>query len=141
MLALVVMTTSLDFAGRGILKCLGSNRPSSTEECEDHNLDQSPSSLKMLSLNKDISHRPVRTDFLRDVVYHNNFIVVSHPKYLENVILTNNVIVRCHEPFCLRVIQTSELEKQKGKEKVIKTAVLYENGFFPIAFSIKWDEE
>ena len=92
MQALVVMTTSLDFTGRGTLKCLGSNRPSATEEFEDHN--QSPNSLKTLFLNKDISHRPVRTDCLREVVYHNNLITVSHLKYLENVILTNNVIVR-----------------------------------------------
>lgn len=141
MQALVVMTTSLDFTGRGILKCLGSNRPSCIEESEDHNLGQSPSSLKTLSLNKDTSHRRVRTDFLREVVYHNNLIAVSHPKYLENEILTNNVIVRCHELLCLRVIQTSQLEQQKGKKKVSKTAVLYENGFFPIGFSIKWDEE
>lgn len=81
MQALVVMTASLNFTGRSILKCLHSNRPSSTEEPEDHNLGQSPSSLKMLSVNEDISHRPVRTDFLREVVYHNNLIAVSHQKY------------------------------------------------------------
>lgn len=110
MQALVVMTTSLDFTGRSILKCLGSNRASATEESKDPNLGQSPSSLKTLLLNKNISHRPVRIDFLREVVYHNNLIAVSHLKYLENVILTNYVIVRCHKLLCLRVIKTSELE-------------------------------
>jgi len=82
------MTTSLDFTGRGILKCLGSNKPSSAEKFEDHNLGQRPNSLKTPSLSKDVSHRQVRTDFLREVVYHNNLIAVSHPKYSENVILT-----------------------------------------------------
>lgn len=71
-------TTLLDFTGRGILKCLGSNRPNSTEEYEDHNLGQSPGSLRMLSLNKVISYRPIKTDFLMEVVYHNDLIAASH---------------------------------------------------------------
>lgn len=74
----MVMTPSLDFTSRDILKCLGSNSTGPTEECEDHNFGQSPSSLKTLSLNKDISHRPVRPDFLREVAYHSNLIAVSN---------------------------------------------------------------
>lgn len=80
----------------------------------------------MLSLNKDVCHRPVRTDFLREVAYHNNLIAVSRQKYLENAILTNNVI------------QASQLEQEeKGKQKVSKTAVPYEkvlDFFFPHLF-------
>lgn len=119
----MVMTTSVDFTGRGILKSLGSNRPSPAEESEDHNLDQSPSSLKTLSLNRDGSHRQVRTDFLREVVC--NLITVPHPKYLEDIILTNNVIVRRHKLLCFK--QALQLEQQNGKKKISKTAVLYEN--------------
>lgn len=84
----MVMVTSLNFISRDILKCLGSKRPTSTEESKDHSLGQS--SLKMLSLKTNISHSPVRTDVLREVVYHNNLIAASHQKYLENV------IARCH---------------------------------------------
>lgn len=109
----MVMVISLDFTGKGILKCVGSSRSSSTEEYEDHNFGQSSSSLKKLSLSNNISHRPVRTDFLRQVVYHNNLIAVSHQKYLKNAILTKNVILRCQKMFCLRMIQTSQLKQQE----------------------------
>lgn len=74
----MVMVTSLNFTGRDILKCLSSKRPTCTEESEDHNLGQSPSSLKILSLKNNISHSPVRADVLREVVYHNSLIAVSH---------------------------------------------------------------
>lgn len=111
--ALVVVVTSLDFTDRGILKCVGRSRSNSPEEYEDHNFGQSSSSLKKLSLNSRISHRLVRTDFFREVVYHNNLIVVSHQKYLENVTLTKNIILRCQKMFCLRTILTSQLKHEK----------------------------
>lgn len=109
----MVMVTSLDFTGKGLLKSVGSSRSISPEEYEDHNFGQSSSSLKKLSLNNNRSHRPVRTDFLREVVYHNNLMAVSPQKYLENVILTKNVILRCQKMFCLRMIQTSQLKQQE----------------------------
>lgn len=107
----MVMVNSLCFTGKGILKCAGSSRPSSPEEYEDQNFGHSSRSLKELSLNNNVTHRPVRTDFLREVVYHNILIVVSHHKYLENVILTKNVILRCQKMFCLRMIQTLQLKQ------------------------------
>lgn len=109
----MVVVTSLDFTDRSILKCVGRSRSNSPEEYEDHNVGQSSSSLKKLSLNSSISHRPVRTDFLREVVYHNNLIAVSHQKYLENVTLTKNIILRCQKMFCPRIIQTPQLKHKK----------------------------
>lgn len=107
----MVMVTSLDFTGKGILKCVGSSRSSSPQEYKDQNFGHSSRSLKKLSLNNNVRHRPVRTDFLREVVYHNN--LVSHQKYLENVILTKNVILRRQKMFCLKMIQTLQLKQQE----------------------------
>lgn len=111
----MVMATSLDFTSRDILKCLGSNSPSSTEECEDHNFGQSPNSCETLSLNKDISHRPVRIYFLWEMVYRNNLIAASHQKHLETVILTSSVIARCHKLLCLSKHYSKNNKRERKK--------------------------
>lgn len=103
---------------------ISSSRSSSPEKYKDHNFGHSSRSLTKLSLNNNVSHRLVRTDFLREVVYHNNLIVVSDQKYLENVILTKNLILRCQKMFCLRMVQTLQLkQEEKRKKKLSKTAV------------------
>lgn len=63
MQALVVIITSLNFTGRGILKCQGSNGPNSTEQSLDHNFGQTPNPLKMLSLQNVTSYSQTETDF------------------------------------------------------------------------------